>query len=1202
MKRVFLFLLICWGLIEGISAQNRWYVDVNGSSTGAATSWATACSDLQLVINNTSVGDTIWVAQGIYLPIRPIDKLNIIDSNNRDNAFVLSKDIFVYGGFCGTETDISQRNWKSYVTILDGDIGIPNNTSDNVYHVVMTYQCSAVLDGFTISGGNATGNNNFAFYGYSVPRGDGGGMYNVKNYSLKLYNLIIKNNAANWGGGMYNEISTTNLYNVSIWNNTANDNGGGLLSRGSNLLIVNSLFHDNTARLSGGAIYSYPGGWGGYANPQCHLVNATISKNTAPTAGAIYHSSPDPIHIHNSIIYGNSSGLVLSSTFNHTYSLIQGMITTANGNIDGDTDPLFENPNNGDFRLQQNSPCLNIGNNAYFQSGGSPDISSITTDLDNNPRIANGIIDMGAYEYKCQKIIINDIIPDVGGVVYVNKHITGGTGSGNSWTNATKELADALYAAKTNTNIQQIWVAQGTYHPLYIAADDICDVSLTDRDKSFVMVKNVQIYGGFTGTETNISQRDWNTNLTILSGDIGAKGDSSDNCYHVIISAGDNTEAGYLDGFTITNGNANAQNSIIVNGQTVSKNSGGGIYNSSSSPVLTNITLDKNTAISGGGMFNYYSSPELTNVNISKNRAGNDGGGLLNDYSFPVLTNITIADNYATQRHGGISNSSSSSNIRNSIIWGNTSGTNVIDNVESQYNLFFNCLVGGAPIGNGIILNEDPLFVNPMNDDYRLSPCSPAIEVGNNDFYSLDSLPNLSNIITDLDNNPRFYNNGIIDLGAYEYQGIFQQPPSASIGDDTVICSGESANIIFNITGTPNWDIVYTKDNGVSFDTLKNITTSPYILTNNHTTTTTYKLQNITNHICSGVPLSDEITITVLEPALDNILSTDTLCDGQQTTPIDFTGTATQINWMASGAVQGLPTGTQTGSFGAYKLENKTSALLTSTITITPIHTQGGITCTGSTYSFDIIVAPSVSIQSITSNETAFCEGEMLDMEVSTSGYFLSYQWFKDGTAISGATNKRHIASELTMNHQGNYYVEVYSACGQERSESIAINVSIDNALVEKWHDVILVDNSSEQYFAYQWYRDGIMIQGATNQFYQELGGLKGCYKVELTLESGSKKMTCERCLDKVGKSLLLIYPKPAKQGDLIKILLNDEHQNYQGIMEIKLYATDGKLLKTERSNSGNIEINTSHLATGIYILKIKTEDGQSYNEKIEVY
>jgi hypothetical protein len=78
------------------------------------------------------------------------------------------------------------------------------------------------------------------------------------------------------------------------------------------------------------------------------------------------------------------------------------------------------------------------------------------------------------------------------------------------------------------------------------------------RTATFQMKSGVALYGGFSGTETARNQRDWAANVTILSGDIGAEGDNSDNSYHVVTA--NNTDASaVLDGFTISGGNANAR-------------------------------------------------------------------------------------------------------------------------------------------------------------------------------------------------------------------------------------------------------------------------------------------------------------------------------------------------------------------------------------------------------------------------------------------------------------------------------------------------------------------------------------------------------------------------------------------------------------------------------------------------------------------
>ena len=70
--------VICLALSFSANAQNRYHVSTTGTLGGDARSWATACNDLRLVTNNAQKGDTIWVAQGTYLPNRPANNLNSI--------------------------------------------------------------------------------------------------------------------------------------------------------------------------------------------------------------------------------------------------------------------------------------------------------------------------------------------------------------------------------------------------------------------------------------------------------------------------------------------------------------------------------------------------------------------------------------------------------------------------------------------------------------------------------------------------------------------------------------------------------------------------------------------------------------------------------------------------------------------------------------------------------------------------------------------------------------------------------------------------------------------------------------------------------------------------------------------------------------------------------------------------------------------
>ena len=173
------------------------------------------------------------------------------------------------------------------------------------------------------------------------------------------------------------------------------------------------------------------------------------------------------------------------------------------------------------------------------------------------------------------------ISADANNVLYVNTNVTGGDGSGNSWTNAIKELADALKWANTNkanftTTPLQIWVAKGTYKPMY-RPDTFAGPNITDRNNSFLMVNNVKLYGGFAGTEATLAQRNLgNTaNATILSGDYNdndvvmgtgatlAISGNGENAGHVVIGA-DAVGVAELNGFTIKGG-SNHGNNLTVN-------------------------------------------------------------------------------------------------------------------------------------------------------------------------------------------------------------------------------------------------------------------------------------------------------------------------------------------------------------------------------------------------------------------------------------------------------------------------------------------------------------------------------------------------------------------------------------------------------------------------------------------------------------
>jgi len=318
------------------------------------------------------------------------------------------------------------------------------------------------------------------------------------------------------------------------------------------------------------------------------VTNCTFLGNTATNAGGgISHGTPvHTLTVTNCIFWGNSdvggmdeSAQIHVSTGTPTvnFSDVQGGWTGAGGVGNLNVDPLFVDAD--DLRLTAGSPCIDAGDNSVVTE---------PTDLDGNPRIANGTVDMGAYEIEdCNCNGVNDGADILAGtspdgnssgipdeceqaVLYVDADAGGGNNNGTEWAHALTDLQRALcMAADPNNAVTEIWVAEGTYAP----------TSGASRSATFQLVSGVGVYGGFAGTETLRSQRDPAVHVTTLSGDLGTLSDPTDNSYHVVTGSGTDGTA-VLDGFTITAGNANAAS--------FPNNSGAGMMNDNGSPSVIN--------------------------------------------------------------------------------------------------------------------------------------------------------------------------------------------------------------------------------------------------------------------------------------------------------------------------------------------------------------------------------------------------------------------------------------------------------------------------------------------------------------------------------------------------------------------------------------------------------------------------------------
>ncbi|NCQ86187.1 MAG: cadherin [Microcystis aeruginosa W13-18] len=694
---------------------------VKSGSTGNGSAWNNAYGSLQSAITAAPAGDEIWVAAGTYKPTTGTD---------RTASFTLKNNVAIYGGFAGTETARNQRNIASNATILSGEIGA-SGIADNAYHVVSATGTistplgnSSILDGFTITGGNANGT--------TGNQDDGGGMY-VSGASPTLRNITFRDNNGTNGGALYNEngsnpvltdvlfeyntatrgaaiyddLSSPQITNGTFRLNTAINDGGAIYNTSSsNPTIVDSVFSRNSANTgSGGAIFS------NLSNP--NLINSTLSGNVAVTGGGgALHNVSSSVALRNSILWGNQDS---GSTGNQVNNGSGGSVTVANSIIQGggftgatDNDPLFVNAKADDLRLKSGSPALDAGDSTLLPldsrdlDGDGNTSERIPLDLSRNSRVVGANVDLGAYE---GAELAPTPTPAAVRTIFVRAN-AGGSNNGTSWVDAFTDLQGALAAAKSGDTI---WVAGGTYKP----------TTGTDRNATFTLKNHVEIYGGFAGSETSLSQRNVATNATILSGDIGTVNTASDNVYHVV--TGSNTSnTTILDGFTISGGNAN--------GTGTNQGAGGGIFISDGSPILRNLIFESNNATNGGGLYNLSgANPLLTNITFRNNTATN-GGAIYNSSSNPTLTDVTFTNNTVTGGGGGaIYNTSSTSTLTNAIFTSNTAssggailntGSNItLNNATFTSNAAGN--VGGAiyNTGSSSTLNNATFSSNTATSD-----------------------------------------------------------------------------------------------------------------------------------------------------------------------------------------------------------------------------------------------------------------------------------------------------------------------------------------------------------------------------------------------------------------------------------------------------------------------------------------------------
>jgi hypothetical protein len=586
--------------------------------------------------------------------------------------------VFVTNGIY--QTGISTNNGLNRVTIRNSSILVKSvngpavtiirgcqmpGTTNGASSVRCVYLANgATFSGFTLTNGSTTGN--------------GGGIYCSSSTSIVSNCIITGNAAGSAGGGGY----SGTYINCLIGGNTASNGGGIYSGSATNCTIIANLAQ------YGGGIYGV------------EPYNCTIVGNAASVAGGGVRAGPGGGYMYNCVIYYNTA----PSGSNHTGAKMNYCCTTPiwSSSNSFTNEPLFVDPATGNFRLQPGSPCINAGTNSYVKLG---------TDLDGNPRIRNGTVDMGAYEFQAP-------------IHYVNLNNATPVSPFTNWPAAATNIQDAIDAANAGDFIV---VSNGIYNyggrAVYGAATNrvVADKAVTVQSVNgpaativagsanttyppagirCVYLTNGAVLNGFT--LTNGSARNSGNQVQEQSGGgVWCEDNSAvvSNCVFTGNSGawyGGGAFRGTLLGCTLTNNTSGfggaACSNLLVNCALLQNtaaynnlNSGGGAYFCTLSNCLVTGNQSLGGGSSGGGVF----AGTAYSCSLSNNAARNGGGAC-----FGVLYNCLVSSNRASNYGGG----ARSNTLNNCVIRGNSAVIAGGGAISSTLN---NCLLTGNFAGGG---------------------------------------------------------------------------------------------------------------------------------------------------------------------------------------------------------------------------------------------------------------------------------------------------------------------------------------------------------------------------------------------------------------------------------------------------------------------------------------------------------------------
>jgi PKD domain len=372
---------VLWNFGDGATATNQFLMTHRWSATGAYQLILTAFNDTytngvsatnEILVSNLNE-IAFCVAVGNTNPIYPYTSWTTAATNIQDavdavtlpgSVVLVSNGIYNIGGRgAGFDNALTRL-----IVSLPLTVKSVNGPLVTTILGAQQIRCAALSGGASLSGFTLTNGTSGFSHGPPGPTQSGGGVYCATTNEIISNCVIVGNIGAYGAGGVYQGT----LYGCVITNNQGFTYGGGAW----NSVLIDCVLFGNSSVFGGGAYTSM-------------LRNCTVTGNHANTSGG----GTSGCTVKNSVVMSNTSPTGANFDISLGDILFSSCTTPipANGFGNVTNDPLFVNFTGGDFHLQPNSPCINAGNNAYAPVG---------TDLDGNPRIVGGTVDMGAYEFQ----------------------------------------------------------------------------------------------------------------------------------------------------------------------------------------------------------------------------------------------------------------------------------------------------------------------------------------------------------------------------------------------------------------------------------------------------------------------------------------------------------------------------------------------------------------------------------------------------------------------------------------------------------------------------------------------------------------------------------------------------------------------------------------------------------------------------------